>query len=213
MRAIAAHVVIELVYLSRRRSGRGLTSINNGIHPGSRLAGLSSCSRQCQYPRDPVAMKPMPSRRSTRFTAVVMLFVWLLTMGAGIANACQLHQDHVMGGRIGVGSAGDKRPAGVGADAPLAAQSAHAALATIRVAGDGDQWAHTITCRALCVAGQTAPPKQKAAGCADQHADVVLVATCGPVNALADPTPGRMRFADAPRPEPPVFIRFLRLNL
>ena len=68
-------------------------------------------------------------------------------------------------------------------------------------------------CRALCVAGQTAVPKQKAPARADQHTDAVPVMVRGPVDVLADPRPGPMRLADASRPELPVFIRFLRLTL
>ncbi len=213
VRRIASQVVIELVYLSRRRSGRGLTSINNGIRPGARLVGLSNWFRQCQQPREPIAMKPLPNRPGTRFAAVVMLMVWLFTLGAGIANACQLHQDHVLGGRNGVGTAHDKRPAGFGADAPLAEPSASVALAAIRVAGDGDQLVQTITCRASCVAGQMALPKQHAAVSADPHTDAVLAATGGPVSVRASPMPQRMRRSHAAPLELPVFIRFLRLTL
>ena len=158
-------------------------------------------------------MKPLPNRPGTRFAAVLMLMVWLFTLGAGIANACQLHQDHVLGGRNGVGTAHDKRPAGFGADAPLAEPSASVALVAIRVAGDGDQMVHSATCRALCVAGQTAVPKQTAAAGANQQTDAVPVSTCGPVNVLAAAMPRLWRVADASRPELPVFIRFLRLTL
>ena len=155
-------------------------------------------------------MNSMSSRARTRFTVAVMLLVWLLTLGAGVANACLLHEDHAQAGQAGIAAVSGARESGARVDR---LDAEHTLAVAVMGTADGDQWAHTITCRALCVAGQTAVPKQKAAGCADQHADAVLVATCGPVHALADPTPGRMRFAAAPRPEPPVFIRFLRLTL
>ena len=155
-------------------------------------------------------MNSMPSHARTRFTAAVMLFVWLLTLGAGIANACLLHEDHAQAGQAGIAAVPGARESGARDDRHGSGQALAAAVVDTP---DGDLWVHTITCRALCVAGQTAVPRQKAAACAEQHADAVPVAACGPVGVLADPIPRRMHFADAPRPEPPVFIRFLRLNL
>ena len=153
-------------------------------------------------------MNRMSSRPRTRFTAAVMLFVWLLTLGAGIANACVLHEDHAQAGQAGIAAVPGARESGAGDHRRDPAQVVAAA-----VAADGDQWVHSATCRALCVAGQTAMPKQKAAACADQQTDPVPVSVCGPVDVLAGPVLERMRLADAPRPEPPVFIRFLRLSL
>ncbi len=155
-------------------------------------------------------MNPMPSRHRTRFTAAVMLFMWLLTLGAGIANACLLHEDHAQAGHAGVAAVSGAREAGARVDL-LGAERALAAA--VMDTADRDQMVQTVACRALCVAGQTAVPKQKAAGCADPQTDAVLVVNCGPVSVPADPMPRLWRIADAPRPEPPVFIRFLRLTL
>ncbi len=44
------------------------------------------------------AMKPLRNPRRTRFTSLVMRFVWLLNLAAGVVNACQLHEDNVAGG-------------------------------------------------------------------------------------------------------------------
>ena len=153
-------------------------------------------------------MNPMPNRPRTRFTAAVMLFVWLLTLGAGIANACLLHEDHAQAGQAGIAAVPGARESGAG-NHPLGSAQAVAAADT----ADGDQLEHSATCRALCVAGQTAVPKQKAAACANQQTDAVPVSTCGPVNVLAAAMPRLWRVADASRPELPVFIRFLRLTL
>lgn len=35
-----------------------------------------------------MSMMSFSSTRRTRYTAIVMLFVWLMTLGIGIANAC-----------------------------------------------------------------------------------------------------------------------------
>lgn len=37
-------------------------------------------------------MKNFFSLRHTRYTAIVMVFVWLMTLGIGIANACLLNE-------------------------------------------------------------------------------------------------------------------------
>ncbi len=153
-------------------------------------------------------MNRMSSRPRTRFTAAVMLFVWLLTLGAGIANACLLHEDDAQAGQAGIAAVPGARESGAG-NHPLGSAQAVAAADT----ADGDQLVHSATCRALCVAGQTAVPKQKAAACADQQTDAIPVSTCGPVNVLAAPMPRLWRVAYAWRPELPVFIRFLRLTL
>lgn len=139
-----------------------------------------------------------------------MLFIWLLTLGAGIANACLLHEDHAEGSHVGVWTAYHTQGGDGGAGATVAVQ----AVVTVFVDADhGQQSLQSIACRTLCAAEQMAVPKQKIGLCADFHADAVLVVTCGPVSVPADPMPRLWRIADAPRPEPPVFIRFLRLTL
>src|SRR5659263_668431 len=39
-------------------------------------------------------MKSFFGFRRTRYTAAVMLFVWLVSLGIGVANACLVQQDH-----------------------------------------------------------------------------------------------------------------------
>ena len=155
-------------------------------------------------------MNSMSSRARTRFTAAVMLLVWLFTVGAGIANACLLHEDHAQAGQTGTAAASGARESGA---RPGLLGAEHAPAAVVMDAADGGQMVQTVACRALCVAGQTAVPKQKAAACADQQTDAIPVSTCGPVNVLAAPMPRLWRVAYAWRPELPVFIRFLRLTL
>ncbi len=154
-------------------------------------------------------MKPMLCHRRIRFTAAVMLFVWLLTLSVGIANACLLHADHARPGHIGGSGVRDWHEAGTGLDAQVVAQVLEAAAG----GGEGTRLRESIACRTLCVAGQTALPKQKALAWADLHADPVLVATWGPASVLANPMPEAVGVALLPRPEPPVYIRFLRLTL
>ncbi len=40
------------------------------------------------------------NRRTTRLTAVAMLFVWLLVVGMGMANACLANEDHARHGHL-----------------------------------------------------------------------------------------------------------------
>lgn len=49
------------------------------------------------------------SRRASRFTARVMLAVWLMALGLGVANACLAQDDHARHGHLQ--HAGDQTPA------------------------------------------------------------------------------------------------------
>jgi hypothetical protein len=40
------------------------------------------------------AMKPFLNVRRTRYAAIAMLFVWLMTLGIGVANACLISAEH-----------------------------------------------------------------------------------------------------------------------
>ena len=152
-------------------------------------------------------MQALPNPRRTRFTAVVMLLVWLLTLATGVVNACQLHEDHEAGGG---GLAHGTLAAAAGIDARIAVPAV-ATPATQQA--DHDQIADTIACRALCATVQSAVPKQQPLVFADQASDLVLVTGSGPSRVLPGPVAVAPGTARVPRPEPPVFIRFLRLTL
>jgi len=149
-------------------------------------------------------MKSTLGQHRTRQTAAVMLFVWLLTLGVGIANACLLHEDHAQAGY-------ERNPTGVMAHAGM--DAVQSAPATSAGAGDEAALMDPIACRTQCMAAQMAVPAQMAVACGDRHDDPVLVATCGPARVLADPVAIVSGITPAPSPESPVYIRFLRLTL
>ena len=159
-----------------------------------------------RWPGKPKAMHALPIPRRTRFTAVVMLFVWLLTLAAGVVNACQLHEDHAAGGG---GLAHGTQAAAAAIDARIAV----AAVAAPATQQDDDQVADAIACRALCATVQSAVPKQQPLVFADQASDPVLVMVNGPSRVLPGPVAVAPGTVHVPRPEPPVYIRFLRLTL
>ncbi|MDO8457298.1 MAG: hypothetical protein Q7T07_10350 [Burkholderiaceae bacterium] len=53
---------------------------------------IQHASNNLQHLRT-IVMKSFLTSRRTRLTATVMLFVWLMTLGVSIANACLVHQD------------------------------------------------------------------------------------------------------------------------
>jgi len=143
-----------------------------------------------------------------RITAIAMLFVWMLTLGAGIANACSLHDDHARNGHIGYGNA-DLPPS---SDTESGAQ--HAAQAAVPLGTfDQDRSLDTIACQSFCSAIQTGMAKKRAGAVADLHTDAVLVSVqweaAPPADCICEPT----SLADLAWPKLPVFIRFMRLTL
>ena len=160
--------------------------------------------------QQPKAMKPLPSLCRTRFSAAVMLLVWLLTLGAGIANACLLHADHAMAGHGHNSMAYGTRAAVAGAQVRVVAQGMAVQLSQRDV---GDQQLQTIPCRIRWATLETAVHKQPPRAAAASAGDPVLVTRSGPFRALPSRVPALSSAAPVPRPGPPVFIRFLRLAL
>ena len=154
------------------------------------------------------AMKPLLNLRRTRFTSLVMLFVWLLTLAAGVVNACQLHEDHT----TGAGGLAHGTQAAARSMAEHTAVSAGTAPATQQDDAE-DQMAESIACQALCATMQSAVPKQQPLAVVEPATEPVLVVDCGPVRVWPSPVSEAPITARLPRPEPPVFIRFLRLTL
>ncbi|EJL89859.1 hypothetical protein PMI15_00472 [Polaromonas sp. CF318] len=135
-------------------------------------------------------MKTLFSRRNTRYTASVMLFVWLMALGAGIANACLLSDAHGHSGSV---------------------QQVQATAHTEadEHAPDPDQ----AICLTVCAAEQTAAIKVKPFdNAADSQSALVVwvpALTVAHVDLDDRPTP----LAVQTWREPPVSIRFLRLTL
>lgn len=146
--------------------------------------------------------------KGMRITAIVMLFVWILTLGAGIANACSLHDDHARNGHLGYGNS-DLPPS---SDTDSAAQ--HAAQVAVPLGTfDQDRFVDAIKCQSFCSAIQTGMAKKRAGAVADLHTDAVLVSLQWEVAPPADCACLPTTFADPALPTLPAFIRFLRLTL
>ena len=100
------------------------------------------------------------SRRATRFTAGVMLAVWLMALGMGIANACLANDDHARHGHL-------DHQDGTSASAPATGHDAMPADQTTANAhpGSGDSSPPSpdkVTCQNFCAAGQSSLLQQPA---------------------------------------------------
>jgi len=143
-------------------------------------------------------MKPFFAYRTTRFTATVMLFVWLLALGTGIANACLVQENHARHGHLGY------------QDTVVTAMPAAApgAMAVSHDASPGK-----MACQNFCAAEQTGVVKQKVDAPGHLDAALVLASMWGVAPASADRVFTLPVLGDPAWVEPPVFIRFLRLTL
>jgi hypothetical protein len=152
-------------------------------------------------------MKSFFSVRRTRYTAAVMLFVWLMSLGIGVANACLLQSDH----------GADKyfsRSNSATIPAALAGQDlAPVHIATSSVHSDENiSSPEKITCLKFCVAEQNTLVKHHADGLAGLDIVPVLFLTWLLVPAV-DQAFQPEAFGSPTRSEPPVSIRYLRLNI
>jgi hypothetical protein len=130
-----------------------------------------------------------------------MLFVWLLALGTGFANACLVQEDHARHGHL----------------VHLGHQDA--GVTSMPVSGldlmddDHESSPEKKACQNFCAAEQTGvvkPPTDTPA-----HLDVALVrVSLPPVAPLqADRASQRPDPGDPDGSQPPLFIRFLRLTL
>lgn len=155
-------------------------------------------------------MKSFFNQRRTRYTVAVMLFVWLLALGTGIANACLVQEDHARHGHLSHQDAGVTSMTATALDAMA---GDHAPVEAHPDADDHDTSAGKMACQNFCAAEQTGVVKQQ--NDAPAHLDDTLVLVSmwwvAPLSAdRAFPMPA----LDDPRwTEPPVFIRFLRLTI
>jgi hypothetical protein len=152
-------------------------------------------------------MKSFFSAQRTRYTAAVMLFVWLMSLGIGVANACMVQQDHGAREYFSYGRSG--------ADLtdPPERQVAPAHFATSSVHSDEDTSSpEKITCLHFCVAKQNILVTAHLNGLPQLDLAPVLFSTgllvpatdqTSPLEALESPTWS----------EPPVSIRYLRLTI
>jgi hypothetical protein len=135
-------------------------------------------------------MKIAFSHCHTRYTAIVVLFVWLMTLGVGIANACLVSDAH--------GHPGSTQHV-----------QASSRIEADEHAPDPDK----AICLTVCAVEQTAAIKVK-------HLDNAADSQCAPIAWASALTIAVIDLNDRPAPlavatwrEPPVFIRFLRLTI
>jgi len=146
-------------------------------------------------------MKSFFSHRSTRRTAAVMLFVWLLALATGVANACLVQPEHARHGHA------------VHVEVQMGTVEARAA------AGQAANHAHQTSpasqaCQSFCAAEQTGVTKSAGELLPPL---AVLAPMPGPAAwAAASPAAmaGQRNGRAAPAlVRPPVAIRFLRLTI
>lgn len=151
-------------------------------------------------------MKSFFSPRSTRRTAAVMLWVWLLALATGMANACLLPAPPVPHGHA---AAGHSAPTAVAPGQDQGASSAQPACEHEGAASHA-----RAACQSFCAAeslGLTNPQAAKTMMAADLP--LLLARSAGlpvapAVRAAPRPGPGA-----PPGAQPPVAIRFLRLTI
>ncbi len=138
------------------------------------------------------------NRRRTRLTAVAMLFVWLLVVGMGIANACLANEDHARHGHL------------QHLDATVADQSTAAAQLDPHAQPTSSAKA---TCQKFCTAAQSSVFKQQSHEPGPMDAGLVPAISWWP----AEPSPYRHSLRamqrDSARSHPPIAIRFMRLTI
>ena len=152
-------------------------------------------------------MKPFFSAQRTRYTATVMLFVWLMSLGIGVANACLVQQDNGPREYLNEG-----RP-GIELIALAEHQAAPGHLATKLVHFDENTSSpEKITCLHFCVAEKSALITDHLDGLAHIDLGPILFLT-GLLLPATDQTSQPETFFSPTWLERPVSIRFSRLTI
>ena len=140
-------------------------------------------------------MKSFFSVQRTRYTAAVMLFVWMISLGVGVANACLLQQDQ--GSR-------EYFSQGQPTTDHFAANPVHS--------DEHTSSPEKITCLHFCVAEQSTLITDHINGLA--HLDLVPILFLTSLLVPATHQPLSARAVTSPSwSEPPVSIRYLRLTI
>lgn len=142
--------------------------------------------------------------------AVVMLFVWLLALGAGFANACLVQEDHARHGHLSHQDA-DFTAMPVTALDVMAVD--HTSAQVHPDAIDHDTSADRAVCQNFCADEQTGVVNPKVDVSAHLDVALVLASIWWEVPSLADHAPLKPALGELTWAEPPVFIRFLRLTI
>lgn len=213
MRSTAAFYRFRPVDPTRRTSGGPASDSRAGSSSqraflqtrGSGFHTVSSFTRRFGAP--PHTTQSGFSRRATRWTAAVMLFVWLMALGTGIANACLANDEHVRHGHL------DHRD-GALVSAPASGHDPTQVTAPVqRDPGDPSPSPAKVTCQNFCAAGQSSLLKQQGDGPGPLLAAPMLAASWW----SAPPSPDRHSLwsvrGDPAGSQPPIPIRFLRLTI
>ena len=147
------------------------------------------------------------SVQRTRYTATVMLFVWLMSLGIGVANACLVQQDNGPREYLNEG-----RPR-IDLIALAEHQASPGHLATKLVHSDENTSSpEKITCLDFCVAEKSTLITDHLDGLA--HIDLVpILFLTGLLLPATDQTSRPDAFASPTGFGPPVSIRFSRLTI
>jgi hypothetical protein len=152
-------------------------------------------------------MKSFFSVQRIRHTAAMMLFIWVMSLGIGVANACLLQQDHGPREHFSEGPS----------------RTDHAALAERQAAQDhfaanpvhSDEHASSpekIACLNFCVAEESTLITDHLDGLAHLDLVPILFLTGLPMPTKDQPSPAQA-FTSPSWSEPPVFIAYLRLTI
>lgn len=152
-------------------------------------------------------MKSFFNQQKARCTAAAMLFVWLLALGTGIANACLVQVDHARHGHL------SHHDTVLTALPVTALDAIHASAKVHPGAIDHNTSPGTVICQNFCAAEQTGMVKQQTD--APVHLDdaLVLVSMWWVAPTSTDRAFQMPALGVPARIEPPVFIRFLRLTI
>ena len=152
-------------------------------------------------------MKSFFDAQRIRHTAALTLFVWLMSLGIGVANACLVQQDHGPRGYVSQVRSGSA----LAALAELPAAPDHFATNSVH-SDENTSSPETITCLDFCVAQQSTLVKDHLNGLPPSDLAPVLFLTGLPV-AATDQTSPPDALEDPAWSEPPVSIRYLRLTI
>lgn len=155
-------------------------------------------------------MKSLFNRRRARHTAAVLLFVWLQALGAGIANACLVYEDHARHGHLSHRDVGFASMTVTGLDAVT---GDHASTEVHPDTDKHDTSGGKMACQNCCAAEQTGMVKQQDDAPAHLDDALVLVSMWWVAPLSADRAFPMPTLVDPRWTEPPVFIRFLRLTI
>ena len=140
----------------------------------------------------------------------MMLFVWLLALGAGIANACLVQEDHARHGHRSHRDSGFTSVIVTELDALTidhASEEAHLG------AGDHEISLVKLACQNFCTAERTGVVKQQTYEPANLDVALVLTSMWWVASPSADRASQLPALGDPAWSEPPVSIRFLRLTI